>query len=1330
VDSTQGIDLPLAHEAIAQVQTWLEQARYEPVDRAARDLAGLLQDPRGLDFATGFVDQVVRPEDPRVAARAFRELSRRPPGFLSPQLRALVRLGGSVAPVAPRLVVPLARRALREMVRHLVVDATDARLGPALARIRAGGARLNVNLLGEAVLGSSEAERRVAGTIRLIERDDVDYVSIKVSSTVAPHSPWAHDRAVDDAVAALTPVYRAARDHDTFVNLDMEEYRDLDLTLDVFQTLLDLPEFADVRAGIVLQAYLPDSLAAMMRIQEWAATRAGTPVKVRVVKGANLPMERVDAEIHGWPLATWPDKARTDANYKKILDYALTPERSRFVHVGVAGHNLFDGVEFEMLLGMAAGQAAVVGRDGGGLRLYTPVVHPDEFDVAIAYLVRRLEEGASAENFMSAAFDLDDSRLFERERDRFLASIALIPSEVPHPNRTMDRAADPLGALARAASAGGLAVAEAANPSVREESGVDPATAGAWVGEGSDTAPAAGGVRRGDGAAAESSVCDESLMDPASAGTRRGNDVAGEYPDTGPAPSGRSMSARTPFRNAPDTDPSLAANRAWAAGIRARMATSTAGKAATEAATIRSAEELDAAIAEAAASGWGSRPAVERARILRAAGDEIERRRAELIEVMGFECGKVIEQSDPEVSEAADFARFYADGAERLDEIDGARFEPVGVTAVIPPWNFPAAIPAGGVLAALAAGSAVVFKPARQAARTGAVIAEALWAAGVPRDALRLVSLTPAPATDAGDRGERLDTARQADEPRTSHPDEDALPTSDGAHPGVVRPEQRADAGSREREAPNLGSRLVADPRIERVILTGSYETAERFRRIRPALPLLAETSGKNAIIVTPSADLDLAAHDVAYSAFGHAGQKCSAASLVVLVGSVADSDRFRRQLLDAVGSYRVGDPWDEAARIGPLIAPAEGKLLRALTTLEPGQSWLLEPRRIGDATWTPGIRLGVHPGSEFHTTEYFGPVLGIMTAASLDEAIDIVNAVDYGLTSGLHSLDEDEIDRWLSRVEAGNAYVNRGITGAIVARQPFGGWKKSSVGPGTKAGGPNYLFALGTWHDADPVGRATTASPEPGAVADPRADAESPSVTRPRADAADPLADVSDAEPLTAADRRADGGAPALTPRIPAAAAPDAFAAAHRLIRRAADPAHRGWLEQALASDEIAYADEFGVARDAQALSVEQNALRYVPTPAIVRFEGVREADLLRVVSAALRVGAPIDVSTASLPSEPVRELFITAGIAYRVEDDARWEARVARLGEARIRLIGGSADPIVRASDGSPRIAVWAGEVTRSGRIEALPFLREQAVSITAHRFGTPRRYEVPAG
>src|SRR5690606_1705907 len=225
-------------------------------------------------------------------------------------------------------------------------------------------------------------------------------------------------------------------------------------------------------------------------------------------------------------------------------------------------------------------------------------------------------------------------------------------------------------------------------------------------------------------------------------------------------------------------------------------------------------------------------------------------------------CGKTIDQADPEVSEAADFANHYAAQAEELDRIDGARYVPVRLTVVTPPWNFPVAIPAGSTLAALAAGSAVVIKPAPQARRCGAVMVDALWAAGVPREVLHLVQL----------------------------------------------------------EESELGRRLVSDPRVGRVVLTGSYETAELFRSFRPDLPLLAETSGKNALIVTPHADLDLAAKDTAYSAFGHAGQKCSAASLVILVGSVAKSDRFKRQLLDAVSAYQVGMPWDGTNRIGPLI--------------------------------------------------------------------------------------------------------------------------------------------------------------------------------------------------------------------------------------------------------------------------------------------------------------------------------------------------------------------------------------------------------------------------
>ncbi|MGP3534513.1 bifunctional proline dehydrogenase/L-glutamate gamma-semialdehyde dehydrogenase [Microbacterium sp. RD1] len=1123
----------LADDAVALVEAWLRESRGEPVDASAQRLAGVLGDPHGLDFTVGFVDGVVRPEDLRVAARNLAALTPLIPAFLPLPLRAAIRLGAFAAPIAPSIVVPIARRALRTMVRHLIVDATPNKLGPAIRRIRGegDGTRLNVNLLGEAILGRAEAARRLEGTRRLLDRDDVDYVSIKVSSTVAPHTPWAFDAAVQDAADALRPLYRAARAGRKFLNLDMEEYKDLDLTLAVFTRILDDPEFRDLEAGIVLQAYLPDALGAMMRLQEWASARVaggGAPIKVRVVKGANLPMERVDADVHDWPLATWPSKQATDASYKAVLDYALRPEHVAAVRIGVAGHNLFDialawllaerrgvtgGIDVEMLLGMATAQAAVVRRTVGSILLYTPVVHPKEFDVAIAYLIRRLEEGASSENFMSAVFDLEsDEGLFRRERDRFLAAVADMPASVPAPARTQDRTADPE-----------------------------------------------------------------------------------------PAP-------REGFRNAPDSDPAIAANRRWAEGILERMPTSTLGNDTVAAHTLTTTDELDAVIDGAVAAGaaWRALGAAGRAEILHRAGDILERRRADLIEVMGAECGKVIEQSDPEVSEAIDFAHYYAERARDLEKVDGAQFAPARLVVVTPPWNFPVAIPAGSTLAGLAAGSPVVIKPAKQARRSGAVMIEALWEAGVPRDVLQYVQLA-------------------------------------------------------DRE---LGTRLIAHPAVERVVLTGAYETAELFRSFRPDLPLLAETSGKNAIIVTPSADLDLAAKDVAFSAFGHAGQKCSAASLVILVGSVASSRRFRSQLVDAVTSLEVGVPEDAASRIGPLIGPADGKLLRALTTLEHGQRWLVEPERLDQdgALWRPGIREGVTPGSEFHVTEYFGPVLGIMTAASLDEAIGMVNAIEYGLTSGLHSLDENEIATWLDGIEAGNAYVNRGTTGAIVQRQPFGGWKKSAVGAGAKAGGPNYLVAFGSWADAAPAAARTDA---------------------------------------------------AVAPALAAVAASD-----------------RPWLAAALATDIVAQSEEFGVARDVSALASEQNVFRYAPVPVTVRREAASEAELVRVVAAGARAGAPIVVSTAEELSPAVRAWLDGVGAAVAVENAGAWHRRAGRLaGEGgRVRLLGGSASDVAAATAGSPSLAVYAGPVVSAGRIEMLTFLREQAVSITAHRFGTPRRYEVP--
>ena len=453
----------LGERAIIRARRWADESACEPTPRSAKLLSRILADPDGLTFTTRFVDDVVRPADLDVASAAMKRLSAGRKNFLPPALAAAMGLGSTVSLLAPRTVTVVARRVFREIVGDLVVDATDKGLGPALARLRQGGNRLNVNLLGEAVLGEKEASHRLAEVSRLVTREDVDYVSIKVSAVTGPHNPWGFEEVVDHGVSALLPLYRLARDNGTFLNLDMEDYKDLDLTIAVFTAILDQPDMRGYEAGIVLQAYLPDSLGALQRLQEWASARVdagGSRIKVRIVKGANLSMEKVDAEIHGWELTTWPSKQATDTNYKRMLSWAMTPERTRAIRLGVAGQNVFDiafayelraargvedSVEFEMLSGMATGIQEVVRRDVGSLLLYVPVVNPREFDVAISYLVRRLEENAAPENFMSGVFDIATNEdVFARERDRFLAALSDVDPDapLPVPNRVQDRLAE------------------------------------------------------------------------------------------------------------------------------------------------------------------------------------------------------------------------------------------------------------------------------------------------------------------------------------------------------------------------------------------------------------------------------------------------------------------------------------------------------------------------------------------------------------------------------------------------------------------------------------------------------------------------------------------------------------------------------------------------------------------------------------------------------------------------------------------------------------------------------------------------------------------------
>lgn len=1191
----------LANKAVDRVRRWLRLSTAKSAGRAKSSpprhastqalkqeqrLAAVLSDPNGLPFTSGFVDRVIRIEDTKAAARALTEVARLTPESMSLADRAQIQAGATLATAMPDFVIPMARARLRNMVGHMVVDARPEQFGKTVATLKRGGHRLNINLLGEAVLGEEEADNHLEQTHDLLARDDVDYVSIKVSSVASRINMWSYDETVTYVVDRLRPLYRQAMEQAgseeqaargaKFINLDMEEYNDLNLTIDVFMRLLSEEEFHQLSAGIVIQAYLPDALPAIQRLSEFARARVeagGAEIKVRLVKGANLAMERVHAELANWPLTVNPTKQATDANYKRILHWTLTSENTAGLRLGVAGHNLFDiafahelsvargltdRVEFEMLQGMATKQAEVISADVGDLLLYVPAVHPDQFDAAVSYLVRRLEENTSPQNFMASIFEIaNGSPAFQKEEARFRASVndlgeLLATGTPPTPNRTQDRGKE--------------------------------------------------------GAAEESAGGSETATSPA-----------------GTSPAGTNLAHTSPatFHNEPDTDISLPANQAW---VREFMEKSSAPGWLDEqpkAEPFTSVDDVNRCVQTARDQHeWRAMSAAERLEVLGRAADIFAAKRGQFLSVMAHEAGKTLAQSDPEVSEAIDFIRYYARQAcelERIQERDGVHFEPDRVVIVTPPWNFPVAIPTGGAVAALAVGASAILKPAGAVARCGALIAECLWEAGVPKFALQLA------------------------------------PSMEG----------------------DLGRALIGHEAVDRVILTGASDTALLFKSFRPGLPVNAETSGKNAIVITPSADRDLAVADLVYSAFGHAGQKCSAASLGIMVGSVYESERYRKQLVDAAKSLVVDVPTNMRAEMGPLTVDATDKLLRALTQLEEGEEWLVEPRQLDDSgrLWSPGVKTGVKPGSFFHLTECFGPVLGLMRADSLDHAIELQNAVEYGLTAGIHSLDTAEVEAWLDRVDAGNLYVNRSITGAIVERQPFGGWKKSTVGLGSKAGGPNYLMMFGTWTD-----RAAATS---------------------------------------------------------------------------------AWLDRALESDREAWDTEFGVAHDPNGFEAEANILRYRPCPVILRVSAEDagavgaagdtaevaardtaevaaglEAQMRRCALAAARVGAPVEWSVDADVFPQVKGVIekIRAGVGdglmvpeVDVSDADTFASRLDSVSDpmgVRVRMIGEVPQELVEVEARHINVTLITEPVTVSGRVEQRYYVREQAVSMTMHRFGNPDR------
>ena len=425
-----------------------------------------------------------------------------------------------------------------------------------------------------------------------------------------------------------------------------------------------------------------------------------------------------------------------------------------------------------------------------------------------------------------------------------------------------------------------------------------------------------------------------------------------------------------------------------------------------------------AAAVEAAERGfreWSARPALERAEVLRGAAARLRERRLELAALQVRECAKPWPEADGDVCEAIDFLEYYALEAIELDrgrelvqvpgERNTMRYAPRGVTAVIAPWNFPLAIPCGMTAAALAAGNAAVLKPAEQSPGNALALVEALHDAGVPRDALALL-------------------------------------------PGHGE----------------AGAALVRDPRVHVIAFTGSAPVGLEILRAAAETPdeqghvkrVVSEMGGKNCVIVDADADLDEAVPELVHSAFGYAGQKCSAAARVLVHEAIAET--LVKRLAGAIDVLRVGQADEFATEVPPVIEQeAQERVLRYRELAGDALRASAEP--VPEVGWfaPPSLVVGLPEDSPVNREEIFGPLLSLTAVRDVDEAMDVIDSLPFALTGGLFSRSPGTVERVSERSPVGNLYVNRGITGAMVGRQPFGGNRRSGVG--SKAGGPDYLL-------------------------------------------------------------------------------------------------------------------------------------------------------------------------------------------------------------------------------------------------------------------------------
>lgn len=895
---------------------------------------------------------------------------------------ALIRLPLAIAPrgdVGDRLLAWTARFGATRMARKFIAGSTPDEALVTVKRLRASRRAFTADLLGEAVISDAEALAYQATCLDLlrglsgpllaepelpqIDRDHTGPIprvnlSLKLTSLVALFDALHPEDTTQRVLVRLRPILRVAKELGAFVNVDMEQYAHKDLTYAIFKTILLEPEFRDwPNAGIVAQAYLREAHADLESLRDWSVAR-GTPVTIRLVKGAYWDYEVLHARQLGWPVPVYEAKWATDANYERCARYLL--ENHKHLRPAFGSHNVRsvsaalayadalnvprDALEVQMLFGMGDPIQRAIIAEGLRLRVYTPY---GAMLPGMAYLVRRLLENTSNESFLRA-------------------------STVEHvPEEELLRNPEEIGMLWRQKR-----TAKVETASTRELAPFqnEPPT---------------------DFTRSEARSAMRSALETLNNRFRAGD---GSLIRCVPFVNGTAADVKGDLK--PLQDPSDTTSTIGFARYATMVETESA---------IRTARGAFAA--------WSATPPVERAQVLVRAAELMRQRRFELAAWEIHECGKPWREADGDVAEAIDFCEFYAREMIRLSDdrprdVPGEtnRIERIGrgVAVIIPPWNFPLAIPTGMTVAALVTGNAVILKPAEQSPIMAWLLTEILHDAGLPKGVLSYI-------------------------------------------PGAAE----------------VGRALVNHVEVDLIAFTGSREVGLEINRVasetRPGQDhvkrVSAEMGGKNAIIIDDDADLDEAVIGVLTSAFGYAGQKCSACSRVIVLDGI--HDQFLARLTEAVHALPVGPAEEPDTFVGPVInaeardrivkyqeaAAHEGRVVARVDVKGlAGKGYYVGPLIVAD----------VSPNARIAQEEIFGPVLAVLRAQDIDEAIRIANGTQYALTGGLYSRSPAHIEHVRREYRVGNLYINRPITGALVDRQPFGGFKLSGIG--TKAGGPDYL--------------------------------------------------------------------------------------------------------------------------------------------------------------------------------------------------------------------------------------------------------------------------------